>query len=213
MASIDHLVLVAESLEQGAEFVAQQLGVEPQPAWETTDFGTHSLAVRLGAECYLDIIAIDPSAANPKRPRWYGLDQPDMKRTLMHRPRLFGWAVRVEGLDASIKNAVFDVGEPVALLQGDLGWRQTVPRDGSLILFGAGPSLIERTTTGHPSRRLKDQGCTLTQVRLFDEAPERMRYRLASVGADALVTLEQGNAGESRIEACIETPHGQRLLL
>jgi hypothetical protein len=213
MASIDHLVLVAESLEQGAEFVAQQLGVEPQPAWKNADFGTHSLAVKLGRECYLEIVAIDPEATNPGRPRWYGLDQPDMKRTLMRRPRLFGWVVSVENLDALIKSAAFDVGEPIPLQHGDLGWRQTVPRDGSLILFGAGPSLLERTTIGHPAQGLKDQGCTLTEVRLFDEAPERMRRRLASVGAEGLVTFEEGNAGESRIEARIETPHGERLLL
>jgi hypothetical protein len=136
-----------------------------------------------------------------------------MKRTLMRRPRLFGWVVRAENLDALIKSATFDVGEPVALQQGDLGWRQTVPKDGSLILFGAGPSLIERTTIGHPAQWLKDQGCTLTEVRLSDEAPERMRRRLASVGADGLVTFEEGNPGESRIEARIETPHGERLLL
>jgi hypothetical protein len=213
MAAIDHLVLVAESLDQGAEFVAQQLGVEARYAWKNAYFGTHSLAVKLGGECHLEIIAIDADAPHPDRPRWYGLDQPDMKRTLMRRPRLFGWAVRVANLGAVINTAMFDVGEPVALQQDDIGWRQTVPKNGNLILFGAGPSIVERTTMDRPTRLLEDQGCKLEELRIFDETPENMRQRLASIGADGLVTIVQGNQGESRIEALIETPQGMRLLL
>lgn len=213
MVALDHIVLVAESLEQGVSFVAEQLGISPQPAWSNALFGTHSLGLRLGAQCHLEIIAIDPLAAPPACPRWYHLDDVNMQRTLMRRPRLFGWVVRVPDIDAAISNAAFEVGEAIAMQQGDLSWRQTVPHDGALILHGAGPSLIQRSAGSHPAQWLPDQGCTIAGFRLSDEAPEVMRRRLASVGADGLVTFEQGNRGESRIEMTVRTPHGTGLLL
>lgn len=213
MPAIDHIVLVAESLEQGAEFVAQQLRVTPVYAWRNEVFGTHSLALRLGPAAFLEVVAVDADAPPPARPRWYQLDEPEMQRTLMRRPRLFGWVVRVEDIDAAIGSAQFAVGEAVAFAQGGLAWRQSVPRDGALVLFGAGPSLIEREGSGHPAQWLPDQGCALDRLTNSDEAPARMRALLASVGAETLVAFQQGNRGESRFEVTITTPHGGGLLL
>lgn len=37
--------------------------------------GTHNLMLRLGDSSYLEIIAINPAAPAPGRPRWFALDR------------------------------------------------------------------------------------------------------------------------------------------
>jgi hypothetical protein len=66
---------------------------------------------------YLEVIAPDPAAPPPGRPRWFGLDAPCGKR------RLAAWIVRVPDLDAAIADAPWEAGAPVALARGDLRWR------------------------------------------------------------------------------------------
>lgn len=213
MASIDHIVLLAETLDAGREFVMERLGVAPAVKWTNALFATHSLALRLGDSCYLEILAVDPDAADPPRVRWYGLDDRGIRRTLARRPRLFAWALAVADLDATCEAATFDAGSPLSLVQGDLDWRQTVPADGELVLSGAGPVLIERRGGGHPALRMPDQHCTLETLRISDGEPFAIRNHLASVGAADLVAIEEGNRGERRFETVIATPDGPRLLL
>ena len=50
---IDHIVITAPSLETGAEFVMQALGVKPQPGGEHERMGTHNLVLRLDEPTYL----------------------------------------------------------------------------------------------------------------------------------------------------------------
>ena len=47
---VDHIVVTAASLEEGAEFVVQALGVRPQPGGEHERMGTHNLVLRLGMQ-------------------------------------------------------------------------------------------------------------------------------------------------------------------
>ncbi len=67
--AIDHLVAAAGTLEQGREWLAGRLGVAPQPGGRHVLMGTHNLVLRLGADVYLEIIAIDSAAEAPARPR------------------------------------------------------------------------------------------------------------------------------------------------
>src|SRR5690606_32822306 len=71
---IDHLVVTAPSLAEGARFVREALGVEPEPGGKHPRMGTHNLLLRLGNDVYLEVIAIDPGAPAPGHPRWFGLD-------------------------------------------------------------------------------------------------------------------------------------------
>lgn len=50
---IDHIAATAPSLEEGAEFVVEALGVKPQPGGEHERMGTHTLVLRLGESTYL----------------------------------------------------------------------------------------------------------------------------------------------------------------
>jgi Glyoxalase-like domain len=47
--------------------------------------GTHNALAQLGDEKFLEIPAIDPEAERPKRPRWFGLDMPDVQEALTAR--------------------------------------------------------------------------------------------------------------------------------
>ena len=77
---LDHLVVAAASLEQGAAWCEATLGVVPGPGGVHATMGTHNRLLRIATEAfpdaYLEIIAIDPAAPAPGRPRWFGLDDP-----------------------------------------------------------------------------------------------------------------------------------------
>ena len=84
---IDHLVVTAPTLESGADHVWQALGVRPGPGEQHPRMGTHNLLLRLGESQFLEVIAPDPAAARPDRPRWFALDELAPDAT----PRLAGW--------------------------------------------------------------------------------------------------------------------------
>ena len=65
---LDHITVTAFSLETGAEWVTQSLGVGPQAGGEHPRMGTHNLLLRLGDAAFLEIIAPNPAAQAPSRP-------------------------------------------------------------------------------------------------------------------------------------------------
>jgi len=87
---IDHLTVTAPSLEIGAAFVHDVLGVSPQAGGEHPHMGTHNLLLRLGDTLFLEVIAPNPYAPAPTRPRWFGLDTLDSSSP----PLLSAWVVR-----------------------------------------------------------------------------------------------------------------------
>ena len=87
---IDHIVVAAPDLDSGARHVARLLGVEPARA--ASRMGTHNRVLGMAGGMYLEVIAIDPDAAAPERPRWFGLDEPAMRERLRGGPFLAHWA-------------------------------------------------------------------------------------------------------------------------
>src|ERR1700710_1969778 len=80
-ASLDHLTVVALTLEQGVEHIRRCLGVVV-PSWGAHPLmGTHNCLMRLGEAVFLEIIAADP-AATPQRTRSLALDAPGMRARL-----------------------------------------------------------------------------------------------------------------------------------
>jgi hypothetical protein len=171
---LDHLVVAAASLEEGVDWVAGRLGVRPQPGGQHAAMGTHNALLRLGARSYLEVIAIDPEAPAPARPRWFGLDEEATRQRLVAQPVLLTWVVRCESLAAACAR-VPDLGEILPMQRGDFRWKIAVPDSGSLAWGGVLPAAIQWDAgddggTLHPCDRLPDSGCELTQLQLTHPA-------------------------------------------
>jgi len=70
-AQLDHLVLMAPTLEQGVAWCEATLGVTPGPGGEHPLMGTHNRLVSIASErfpgAYLEIIAINSEADEAQR--------------------------------------------------------------------------------------------------------------------------------------------------
>lgn len=167
--------------------------------------GTHNRLLGLGENFYLELIAIDPQAPPPGRPRWFGLDG----LPASDRPRLIHWVARSDDIlrDASASSEA--PGEILPMARGDYRWRITVPADGSLPGEGLLPTLIQWDVPFHPAGRLPDEGCRLMKLEAFHPKPERIKAALAALGLASRLDVHGCAAAEPvQLVAYIRTPRG-----
>jgi catechol 2,3-dioxygenase-like lactoylglutathione lyase family enzyme len=136
----DHLVLAARDLDAGAAWLESLLGVKLAQGGKHARMGTHNRLLGLGDNFYLELIAIDPDAVAPGRPRWFGLDRADLPAD---RPRLIHWVARSGDIEADAARSAEPPGEILPMERGDYRWRITVPPDGHLPGDGLVPTLIQ----------------------------------------------------------------------
>lgn len=164
MLAFDHLVVGARTLAEGGAWVEAKLGVAPVEGGKHAAMGTHNRLLSLGRGQYLEVIAVDPDAPPPRRPRWFGLDSSAMRARLAAGPGLIHWVVRTDDIEEALR----DYPEPVevlALERGGLRWRIGVPRDGRIPCAGQCPTLIQWEGGAHPSETLPPSGCQLLEFR------------------------------------------------
>ncbi len=221
--AIDHLVIAAADLDSGTRYVAERLGIAPAGGGAHPRMGTHNRVLGMAEGIYLEVIAIDPQAEPPARPRWFGLDQDAVRARLAQGPYLAHWAARVEApQDLSRMQAEHPdrLAPAIAMTRGTLRWRLTVPDDGSLpawreagVAAGDGllPTLIQWDVPDYPGVSLPRQDLAL--LRLSGSHPQAglLRQGLAWMGADHLIELEQAD-GPPRLSAQIATAQGLRTL-
>lgn len=206
---IDHLVVTAPSLQEGSAFVSDLLGAPLQPGGFHPRMGTHNALLRLGETSYLEVIAIDPEAHSPGRPRWFRLDHETMK----DRTALCGWVASTSDIQAAADEAGQAFGPIEPMSRDALRWRITVPQDGSMPFSGIAPLFIQWDSGLHPCTRLEDRGCALVGIEAFHPQAETIQALLSAMGfAGDFVVSMPGPGVAPHVIAHIRTPGGLRRL-
>lgn len=206
---LDHITVTAFSLEAGAAFVRETLGVSPQVGGEHPRMATHNLLLRLGDTLFLEVIAPNPAVAPSSRPRWFALDRLGPRSP----PSLSTWVVRTGDIRAAADAASEPLGAVEPMSRGALHWFITIPADGSVPLDGTAPALIEWQTDVHPASKLEDHGLSLAELEVVHPEPDRVSRLLSSLKLDAPVSVVAAPSGAAaRLVAHIDTPQGIRIL-
>ncbi|HLX03100.1 MAG TPA: VOC family protein [Trinickia sp.] len=224
--SLDHLVVAARTLDEGAQFVADTLGAEPVAGGAHPLMRTHNRLLNLWGGAYLEVIAIDPAAeaaaaaaaaattgggAAGRRARLFALDDPATHARLERGPYLAHWVVRVERPKNLARwQAQYPERIPpvVPMTRGDFAWSLSVPEDGALPSWqGAGdgvvPTLIQWDTPLHPSARLPETGLRLKSLTGYHPRANDVQAQLDWLGVSDLIRLET-TEGEPALAAEIE---------
>lgn len=221
---LDHLVISARTLDEGTQYVADTLGVAPAGGGTHPLMRTHNRLLNLWGDVYLEVVAIDPQAAEPAdgaapRARLFALDDPATQARLEKGPYLSHWVARV---DRPRRLTVWQTQYPqripptVLMTRGDFTWGLSVPDDGAFPAWqGAGdgvlPSLIQWDTPRHPSGVLPETGIALKALKATHPQADTIAAQLHWLGAAHLIALEP-TAGAAALVAEFETPDGLRTL-
>jgi hypothetical protein len=204
IARLDHLTVVAPTLEVGAAYVEASLGFRPDAGRKHPGMGTHNLLLALGPDVYLEVIAVDPEAGPVGRPRWFGLDHvlPDSPA------RLAAW---VASTDDIVEATVPELGEVVTMSREHHTWRMAVSVDGCPPLGGAAPLLIQRSSGINPAAALPQHGLRLRRLLVRHPAPAEVVTLFGKIGLVSYPCVVT-ESRECRLCAEVQTPYGLRRL-
>ena len=191
-AKLDHIIIGCLDLNAEQAAIAMQLGMPPAARGKHDMMGTHNALWNMG-DYYIELVAIDPDAPDPGRPRWFGLGDPGVRAHLANGPRLINWAVSTDDVAALVAAAPVALGPVESFSRADLRWKVAVPEDGLPGKDGAFPLTIQWTEGLHPAERLPDMGfrCEALDVRHPDAAA--ITAALGSV--DGPVAIAEGPTG------------------
>lgn len=202
MFTFDHIAIAAENLANGVHYLEDSLGVKMAPGGEHVLMSTHNRLLGLLDGLYLEVIAINPDAPDPGRPRWFDLDN------FQGAPRITNWILRCDDLAASLATLPIRAGVALALSRGDLRWQMAVPADGKLPYDNMAPALIEWEGDAHPANRLPQSGVRMTGFDIQHPEAEALKSLFSTTKGPALNFI----TGDARFTAHFETPHGPRSL-
>jgi len=211
MTRLDHIILGADTLEQGCDYVQRILGVSVPPGGEHPRMGTHNCVMRLGSDTYFEIIAVNPQAPSPTRPRWFGLDDPFVRAQLKREPRLLTWVVASSDLAGLQFGSSVPLGTAEPMSRGSLKWLITIPPDGSLPGGGVIPALIQWQSQ-HPAANLSDLGCRLLALEIWHPYPQWLTTVLTAIDAVQHITIRESPRAAPRLVARFQTPAGEKKL-
>lgn len=213
---IDHIVVGANSLEEGIAYVKEKLGITIPPGGKHPHMGTHNHLVRVGQGIFLEVIAIDPQAEAPKHPRWFALDDPEQKKRLAQQPRLIHWLVGSKDIQASIALNPLDMSEAKRMTRGQLHWLIGIREDGALLENGIIPTFIQWPDGIHPAENMSDLGLKLETLRLIypqSKYPKEEDFKnyLEKIKVAHLVEIQAGD--EASLEADFRNTQGELMRL
>lgn len=199
MIVFDHIAVTAATLDEGATHVERALDHRIGPGGRHALMGTHNRLSGIGDGAYLEVIAVDPEAAAPDRPRWFDLDRRSGP------PRIGNWVARTDALDDLVARYP-EAGRPLAFTRGEFRWRMAVPDDGALPFDGCFPALIEWQS---PPPTFADTGLRFTSLTLRHPDGGALASILSTMTDDPRIRVE---IGPPQISAAIDTPSGPRRL-
>ncbi|WP_421988495.1 VOC family protein [Roseococcus sp.] len=190
MAEIDHIVIGARTLEEGAAFVERELGVKMGAGGKHDGAGTHNLLLGLGPDAYLEVIAPDPSQPDPAHPRLFDLDDPATRTMLESGPRLLSWVARISAMDAVMARLGPRGGVVREMHRGDLSWRFAQPpqrQDMDNLI----PCLIEWKGE-RAGKRLHDSHLRLVALEAEHPDVDALRLALRDRGLGEALVVQHG---------------------
>lgn len=216
IAELDHLVVVAATLDEGVAWCEATLGLTPGPGGQHALMGTHnrlfSIASARYRHAYFEIIAIDPAAPAPARRRWFDMDDPVLRERVQRQgPQLAHFVVRVPDASAAVAalrlqgldcGAVLPASRPTP--QGLLQWQITLREDGRRLFDGALPTLIQ-WGAAHPAAAMPASGVTLTQLTVTHPQAAALRQAYTALGLTQVVVHE---GATMQLQALLHTPRG-----
>lgn len=222
---IDHLVIVANNLEQGVQWCEATLGITPAPGGEHAQFGTHNCLFKIATPAfpmaYCEIISIQPGAkgpANPNAKRWFDMDDPTLRVAVARMPHLVHFVANTDDIAAAriaLKGQGIDRGPAMPasrhLRKGVLQWQVTVREDGQRLFDGALPTLIQwgKPTDAeplrlHPRNSLPRSGVSLKGLTVSHPTAAKLAAAYQAIGLDEVTVVE----GPANITATLKTPKG-----
>jgi hypothetical protein len=198
MLRLDHLAVSCTALEEGVAWAEGLLGLPMAGGGQHPSMGTHNRLISLG-DLYLEVIAVDPAAPAPDRPRWFDLDR------FAGPARLTNWILACDDMGTALASGPPGWGLPMSLSRGDYRWQMAVPGDGILPFGGLFPALIQWQGPLHPARALPDHGLRLARLTVTHPDGAALSRALAGL-ADQRVEVATGPTPGLR--AVIDTPRG-----
>jgi len=203
-SEIDHLVIACADLDQGSAWALDLLGVAPEPGGKHATMGTHNRLLKLGPRVYLELIAIDPDAPAPPRPRWFDLDNAEVQAHAAQSPFLLTWVAATSNLiDAVLR--VPALGEVTPFTRNAYAWKFALPDDGRLNFGGVLPAVIE-WHSDHPAAALHDRGCELIGLDLAHPAATSIVPLFRALKLMGPIDLK---AAPRTLSARLRTPRGE----
>ena len=220
MASLDHLVIMATSLEQGVAWCEATLGVTPGPGGEHPLMGTHNRLLKIAspgfAGAYLEIIAINPIAIpsiSTRARRWFDMDDLALRaHVAQHGPTLTHFVAKVPDVTAAVAALAtqgIDRGTVVQAARqtatGLLRWQISVRQDGQRLFDGCLPTLILWGDT-HPTDTMPDSGVSLQRLQVQHPQAAALNAAYQTIGLQLGPTAV--TTGPARLSAHMQTPKG-----
>ncbi len=202
MHKLDHIVLAANTLEEGTSYIEKKLQVKLSDVGYHNDMGTHNRVVKISKSVYLEVISIDPNSRHLRSKRWFNLDSLKLQSQLRQSPRVIGYVI--ENKDTKILKYY----EPFfKASRGKYKWQFAMPSTNVGIsidqshLNGIIPNLINWKSE-KPINKMQDNHLNLEKIQvILTEKQSPFKSFINSLGAIEKLTF---SIIEKKNKSCIE---------
>jgi hypothetical protein len=222
---IDHLVVMAATLQDGVQWCEDTLGITPAAGGEHQKYGTHNRLFKIATPtcplAYFEIIAINPDAVIPRRSsssRWFDMDDKVLQKAVAQTPRLIHFVASTDDIKAArhaLRVQGIERGQIVHASRqsskGKLQWQITVREDGDRLFNGTLPTLIqwgkpdaEDPLRLHPRNSLPRSGVSLQSLSVSHPSAVKLQAAYDAIGLHGV----QIETGPTNLTATLQTPKG-----